>query len=132
MKPAHYPLTIYCGTTIDDAALNFTYKVGGIAVVLTGCAVRASCRNTKNELMFDWSTANGKLTLDAANGYIGFNVSAEETALLNLLKLPIYSQENNMPIYALGMWNLEITSASGRVERLLQGPVYISKECVYG
>ena len=130
MKPAYYPLTIYAGTTLDSAALNFTYKVGTTPVDLTGATIRASCRNAKGELMFDWSTANGKLTLDGPNGVIGFNVTAEDTAVLNNVKMQLHGMENNMPIYALGAWSLEILT--DRVERLLQGPVYVSKEHVYG
>lgn len=126
MKPGYYPLTIYAGTTLDAAALNFTYKVGGVAVDLTGATVRATCRNVKGDLMFDWSTTNGKLVLDGPAGRIDFDVSETETTAWNDLRLPLQGTDNNMPIYLLGTWNLEITT--NRVQRLLQGPAYLSRE----
>lgn len=132
MIPATYPFTIYCGTTLDADALNFTYKVDGVPVDLTGCSVQMSCRNSRGELLFDWSTTNGKLVLDGANGRITGNITAVETSELNLLHLPVYSIENEMPVYMLGLWCLEITTVSGRVDRLLHGPAYVSKEYVYG
>ena len=130
MKPGYYPLTIYCGTTLDAAALSFTYKVADVPVDLTGASIRASCRNAKGELMFDWSTANGKMVLDGPAGRIDFAVTAEETAALSTLKLPLHGNDNNMPVFLLGAWSMEIVT--DRVERLIQGPCYISKEHVYG
>jgi hypothetical protein len=129
VKPAYYPLTIYAGTTLDAAALNFTYKVGGIPVDLSGATIQASGRDAKGNLLFDWSTTNGKLTLDGPAGVIAFNLSAEDTAMFNTLKMRIHGMENNMPIYALGSWSMEVVT--NRVERLMQGPVFVSREHVY-
>jgi hypothetical protein len=51
--------------------------------------------------MFDWSTDNGKLTLDGPAGLIGLNVTAEETAALGALKLVLHSTVDGMPLYLL-------------------------------
>jgi hypothetical protein len=129
VKPAYYPLTIYAGTTLDSAALNFTYKVGTTPVDLTGATIQASGRDPKGILLFDWSTTNGKLILDGPAGFIGFNLTAEDTAIFNTMKMRLHSIENNMPLYALGAWSMELVT--DRVERLMHGPVYVSREHVY-
>lgn len=132
MKPANYTLVIYAGTTLDSAALNFTYKVGTTAVDLTGASVRAMGRNPRGEVLFDWSTANGKLSLDAPNGVIGFNVTAAETSALGSVPGPLHGYEAGAALYVVGNWALEITAADGRVSRLMQGSVQVSREVVYG
>lgn len=132
MTPANYTLLIYAGTTLDADALNFTYKIGTTPVDLTGASVRAMGRSPRGEVLFDWSTANGKLTLDGPNGFVGFNVTEIETAEIGKFPGQIQDYQAGSGVYLIGNWALEITSADGRVSRWMQGPVHVSREVVYG
>ena len=125
MRPANFDLTIYCGTTLDAEVLRFTYKVGGVPVDLTGFVGRCSAKGQKG-WVFNTSTENGQLTLGGASGQITLNFTAAETSAMWKPGLTPANREGTL--YFAGTWDLEIESADGRVQRLLEGRVLLSPE----
>lgn len=122
MKPAKYDLTIYCGTTVDEATLKFIYKVGGVPVDLTGFTARSQGRGPHG-LVFNATTENGKVVL-GADGSISLRFTAEETTAMWRTGLSLVTPN----LYGGGSWDLELVSADGRVVRLLSGAVLLSPE----
>lgn len=110
MTPGRYDITIYQGA---DFAVDFTVNLN-----LTGYSLRSKGRET-----FDASTAAWSLTspssglalssTSATSSTIQMRMNAATTAALTTLE---------------GVWDLEIVSGSGAVDRLLMGNWTLSRE----
>jgi len=134
MRPSNYPLTIYCGTTLDADALSFVYKQGGVIVNLTDYTASAQARTANGDLIFDWSTANGHMAIDGPAGSTNFVVTAAETSALatHIKSGKPSSLTSGLATYEVGAWALELTSPTGRVIRLVEGVLTLSPEIVRG
>lgn len=132
MRPSNYPLTLYCGTTLDAAALSFVYKQGGAVVDLTNFTAVAQARTASGSLIFDWSSANAHIVIDGLTGTVSFAVTAEETSALaaHIKANKPSTFVAGLPTYEVGVWALELTSAAGRVIRLVEGVLSLSPETV--
>ena len=122
---AKYDLIINAGETLDAEVMRFTYKVAGSPVDLTGYSVKAQCKDG-DTLRFEWSTANGRVQIDAVNGALWPVVSATETATYGGDKDGVVV--NGRKSRCMGDWDLELTSPAGKVTRLLQGSAYVVPE----
>ena len=128
MKPAVYDLTIYCGATVDAGTLTFTYKIGGVAVDLTGYSARSQARDADDQLIFDLTSLNGGITLGGAAGTISLNLDAQATSALWTGDGSLDSATNGASLYERGVWDLELVAPNGRVQRLIQGRLLLSPE----
>lgn len=80
MNPGRYNLTVYQGTTFD---LKPVWKIGGVPVDLTGYTADMQVRYaTDTSIIVELSTANGRITIDAAYGRVNLHISATDTAAL--------------------------------------------------
>lgn len=88
----------------------------GAPLDLGGYALRAQVRPTpeSSEVYATWTTDNGRfLLLNPEQGEVVFEISASETAGYT---------------WREGVYDLELVDPVGRVERLLEGKVYVSPE----
>ena len=132
MAPGIYHLPIYCGTTLDADALYFLFQSpSGAAIDLTGCSAQAQARSDDGTVLFDLRSADGGITLGGADGRISLCLSAAQTAALWRPGLAPYSGNRSADLYVAGRWDLELTDATGRVTRLLQGKLLLSPEVTY-
>ena len=80
MNPGRYNLSIYKGTTFD---LKPVWKIGGVPVILSGYTADMQVRYaTDTSIIVELSTANGRITIDAAYGRVNLLLTAAETAAL--------------------------------------------------
>lgn len=98
------------GATFNNV---FTYKVGGTAVNLTGYTAAMQVRTSYTASPIISLTTSSGITLGGSAGTITVNISATTTA----------SYTSGQYIY-----DLELTSPSGVVTRLLQGRFTITSE----
>jgi hypothetical protein len=98
------------GATFDS---TFTYKIGGTAVNLTGFTAAMQVRTAYPASPFISLTTGSGITLGGSAGTIRVVISATSTAS-----------------YKAGqfLYDLELTSASGVVTRLIQGKFTITSE----
>lgn len=111
---ATYDFYINQGTTWS---VSLTYKdEQGNPVDLTGYTakmqVRPSVRSQK--VLLELSTSNGKITIDGPAGRIQLQLEPQDTTNLGLVRQ--------------GVYDLEMTSPSLVVDRLLEGTVFIRPE----
>jgi hypothetical protein len=131
VRPGAFDLVIHCGTTVDAATHLFTYKVGGTPVDLSGFRARSQARYQvagRESIVFDLTTENGGVLLNAAQGQFALLMSADVTASLWRTGLPAVREFSNRMLHDSGMWDFELVSADGRVTRLLQGRLLLSPE----
>ena len=126
MKPGVYDLVIYCGSTMDAAAMSFTYAVGGVPVDMIGYTMRSKGAGPKGQV-FHATTENGQIGMEPAAGRYWFNFSAARTADMWINGLPLYSNGSHM-LHDAGRWDIELVSPEGRVVRLLEGRLLLSRE----
>lgn len=103
--------------TVTDSAPG-TYTSGGAAtpvVDLTGYTARMQIRDSANgaTVLTELTTVNGKITLGGAAGTVTLALTAAQTAALT---------------WVWGRYDLEMVSAGGLVDRLLEGRVTVSGE----
>lgn len=113
MTAGLYNFTIEQGSTLRR---DFIYKDNaGIPVNLTNYVARMQIRSFKDSstVLFEATTANGKLVLTGAQGKIALTVSATELDALT---------------FDVGLYDLEIQSPSGVVTRLLEGTISNSRQ----
>lgn len=114
---ATHNLTIPQGA---DYGLSLQYKdAEGNVVVLTGYTARLAIRSSyaaPTELI-RLTTENGSITIDDANGVINLAITSANTA--------------NLPA-SNSVYDLELISPSGMVERLIEGTVRITPEVTRG
>ncbi len=87
----------------------------GAPINLSGYSAKMQVRQypASTTVQMEASTALNTITLGGALGTITVNVPAATTALVNIQQ---------------GVWDIELTSPSGVVTRLLQGNVFVSPE----
>ncbi len=113
MDPANYDFSIYQGTTFERL---MTYKDGaGVVINLSGYSARMKIRKTWGAavLLELTSGANGGIVLAATSPNITVTITPALTAPLS---------------FEYAVYDLEIESPSGKVDRLLQGRVALNKE----
>jgi hypothetical protein len=115
MEPAKIDLTIYQGSTFSQ---EFQWKVGSppTPVDLTGYSARMHIRQKINspDPIIALTTENGRIVFkDRTNGIFSLEISATDTALLN---------------FRSAVYDLEMVSPSGFVQRLMEGSVELSPE----
>lgn len=109
-----YNIEIEQGT---DWEQSFQYKDSdGEVINLTGYTARMQCRATKESTSTEFSltTENGGITITGATGTILCSMTAAATAALSAGEL--------------GFYDLEIISGAGKVKRLVEGRVTVSRE----
>ena len=80
MNPGRYNLAVYKGTTF---ALSPVWKIGGVPVNLSGYTADMQVRYaTDTAIIVELSTANGRITIDAAYGRVNLTLTASQTAAL--------------------------------------------------
>lgn len=112
MNAGVYDLDIERGATF---LRSFYWQSEGVAVNLTGYTAKMQVRETaaSESVLFEASTANGKIALNVDAGQIDLTITATETAAFE---------------WRTGKYDLELTSPSGIVTRLLRGNVQVSQE----
>jgi hypothetical protein len=114
MTAAKYSITIEQGATFN---LDMTiYEADDITIRnLTGFTARMMVRQkySSTSPLLTATTENGKIVLGGALGTVAVTFSAADTAALVVKK---------------GVYDFELVSAGGVVERLLRGAVIISPE----
>lgn len=128
MKPGVFNLTIYCGTTADRASQEFTYKVGGVVVNLTGFTLRSMGCTDKGEVLFHATTENGQIGVEPLTGKFWLNLSSADTTQMWRRGFAPYSSSDGAVLYNAGSWDVELVSVDGRVVRLLHGRLLLSPE----
>lgn len=117
MPAGKYRLIIEKGATLDPEFVWSTKDANGVKtpVNLTGYEARAQVRpNAASAVIsLDMTTGNGRIVLGGEAGTIALNVPPDVTAALTI---------------TTGEWDLELVSPSGRVKRLLKGPVQVDPE----
>lgn len=111
--PGNYDLTLYQGASFT---LTLTWKdAANAAINLTGYSAKMQIRYTaaSPSVVLELSTTNGGISLGGTAGTITLNASASQTAALT---------------EATGVYDLELTSGSGTVTRLLSGKYTLSPE----
>lgn len=105
MTPGRYNMKVYQGSTFT---LKPRWKIDGTLVNITGYSANMIVRNspTSTTSIVTLSTANGRISVGGANGEFVLSLSAAQTTAL-----------------AAGqyVYDLEVTSPSGVVTRLLEG-----------
>lgn len=112
MTPGRVNFVCPQGSTFNR---RITYKIDETPVNLTGYSSRLQVRETHyaTDVIADLSTTNGNITLGGSAGTIDILISASATALFNP-----------------GTWvyDLEIQSSGGIVDRLVEGNFIITPE----
>lgn len=88
----------------------------GVAIPLTGYIARMHVRLTVDAAdppLLNLTSGGGEITIDAPNGILTIKVSATVTAGLT---------------FTDGVYDLEVESPTGEVDRLVQGSVLVSPE----
>lgn len=87
----------------------------GVAINLTGATARMQVRAATNvtSVLFEATTANGKLAIAGDLGQITLTIAATESAAFT---------------WSFGKYDLEIVTAGGLVYRLIRGTISISAE----
>ena len=103
-------LTIEQGATFKQALL--VQAPGGMPMDLAGATARMQLRPSvaSDTVLLELTTANGRLTIDAAQGRIDMLVQATET--------------NTLPA-AAAVYDLELELSTGEVLRLVRGTVQV-------
>jgi hypothetical protein len=113
ITPLKKHLYIYQGSTFK---LEHTVKdTAGLAVDLTGATIQSQIREYKAspDILLDLAETNSLEIIDAVNGKILINISADNTALLEKEK---------------SLYDAEVHFANGEVYRILEGAVFVSFE----
>lgn len=119
----NYTLVVNCGESLDTV---FCWKIGGVAVDLTGYTAYAYARKTElpeGPFLFSWSTTSAQIAVDSV-GHITFNVNAAATNALWYTSSKV-DEVNGRARYLGGCWDLVLTSPAGHTKRLLQGKVLL-------
>lgn len=94
-------MRIFRGTTI-----GFEVIWGGSAPIdITGYQASMQIRDFKDNLVLEFSTANGRITVGGTNGKFTFSGSPSDSRAVT----------------AVGKWELELTAPNGDVYRALSG-----------
>lgn len=113
IKPSKQNFHIYQGSTFK---FEFTVKDDvGVPVDLTGATLQSQIRQYKNspEVILDLAESDSISIVDAVNGSILINISADDTAMFEIEK---------------SVYDAEVHFANGEVYRILEGGIYTSFE----
>lgn len=113
MSAANYDFEIEQGATLVKPIV--WKDSAGTAINLTGYSAKMQIRKSaaSDEVLLELSTTNGRITLGTTNGTITLIFSPATTSALT---------------WSRGKYDLELTSGSGDVTRLLEGEITVSKE----
>lgn len=105
----------------EDFHKRFTWKTGKppSAVDVTGCSARMHVRANIDspDPLLTLSTADGRITLGGVEGHVDIDLTNADTAAIN---------------WVSAVYDLEIVFPSGRVRRLMKGPVVVDREVTRG
>ena len=102
-------------TVFRGKSLSFEVIWGGATPIdITGHTASLQARNSAGGLMMELSTANGRVNNGGANGRLTFSAPPSVTAAVN----------------APGTYELELTTPSGAVYRVISGRVTFEEEVV--
>lgn len=112
MIPGNHDIIMPKGSTYSE---TFTYKIDGNPVNLTGYTARMQARqsHTSSSTVLNMTTENGKISLGGTAGTITLNLTATETAAITQTQL---------------VWDIELVSAGGQVQRLIEGSIILTPE----
>lgn len=113
MSAASYDFEIEQGTTLLKPIV--WKDSNGDPVNLTGYTAKMQIRKSASatDVLLELSTSNSKLAIDASAGKVTMIFSSTTTAAID---------------WSRGKYDLELTSSSGVVTRLLEGEITVSKE----
>ena len=113
MSAANYDFEIEQGTTLLKPIV--WKDSSGTPVNLTGYTAKMQVRKSasSDEVLLELSNTNGRITLGTSNGTITLVFSPATTSAIT---------------WSRGKYDLELTSGSGVVTRLLEGEITVSKE----
>lgn len=113
MSAAIYNFEIEQGTSLNKSVV--WKDSNGVPVPLTGYTARMQIRETidSDEVLLELSTTNSKLVLTPAEGKVTLKFDPADTS---------------GEYWTRGRYDLELTSSTGFVTRLLKGKVTLSKE----
>jgi len=82
---------------------------------LTGYTARMQIRSEveSTSILIELTVSNGRIAITPAEGKIAITISAADTAALE---------------FEVGVYDVELVSASGEVDRIVQGKVTLSRE----
>lgn len=112
MNPGRYNTNVVIGTTFS---LIITWKIGGVAVDLTGYTADLQVRDVSNNLITEMSTANGRAVITASSGKVSCTLSAALSAALTA------------GTYTYG---LNVTAPDSTVTQLLSGVFVVTTTAV--
>lgn len=113
MSAATYNFEIEQGTSLNKSVV--WKDSNGVVINLTGYTARMQIRETIDSdlVLLELSTSNGKISLTPGEGKITLEFDPADTS---------------GEWWTRGRYDLELTSASGFVTRVLKGKVTLSKE----
>ena len=115
IKPTRQDLEIIQGATMRLALV--WEQPAGTPVNLTGWSARLQIRINRNSpVLFEMSTANGRITLGTNDGHIDLNASASETDVLD---------------FSSAMYDLDMISPGNEVTTLLSGKIFLNPGVVH-
>lgn len=116
LRAAQLNLELPQGSTFDET-ITVTDKNGAV-IDLTGYSARMKIRTPQytSSPEVNWTSAGGEMIMGDDAGTITFDVSAATTAALD---------------FKTARYDLEIESGSGKVTRILEGYITLSREVTY-
>lgn len=98
----------------DDQVESFVWDIDGTPVNLLGATARVHLRADENSetILYAATTANGLIEIDGAAGEIAVTFTDTGTADLS----------------DPGVWDLELTHATGDKQTLIRGKYYVSRK----
>lgn len=116
MAAAEFPLNIEQGSTYWVKMTLTSKPPNPQPIDLTGYTVRSQIRPNRGRdtaVLYELSTANGRLEIDGPAGRITLTIPGADSTLWTWLE---------------GVYDLELVDPSGEPTRLLRGPVHVDPE----
>jgi len=114
MTAGLYDIVIEQGATFRRVIVARN-KTTNALLDLTGCTAEMQVRSSvdASASLLTLSTTNGRITLGGTAGTITLEISKTDTAAIT---------------FERGVYDFELTLANGKVDRLFEGRVFVSKE----
>lgn len=112
ITPGNYNLTIYPGYSVNQTFTWLDQNGNPVNLTSYGALLEARYNLTDTSAFITLSTGAGSIVLGGSAGTITLIMSTAQTATL---------------IPGIGVYNLQITTASGEVDPLLQGQIIIQE-----
>ena len=121
MSAALHDLYLSQGETHDPAARYWRWLVDTLPVDLTGYTATLEIYKSQSSTapLATWSTANGKLVITPLDGRIALNLAPADTNVL--YESSLLRAEDVPNTLILGSYNLDLTSSTATVKRLMTG-----------